>query len=110
MIGEMCQIDPVTATEPNGTEWPIHAAIAKAVGGTVRPFDQYQGPYIVIGSDVRIGTRPYQLAPLGLGIVRLWVNEDTVYREDTDTGEPYWDTASAISAALSLLAETKERI
>jgi len=27
-------------------EWPIHKAVADALGGQLRPFDQYQGPYI----------------------------------------------------------------
>lgn len=27
-------------------EWPTHKAVADALGGRLRPFDQYQGPYI----------------------------------------------------------------
>ena len=38
MAGEVRQVNP--------DEWPTHKAIADAVGGRLRPFDQYQGPYI----------------------------------------------------------------
>ena len=38
MAGEM--------THVNAAEWPIHRAIARALRGRLRPFDQYQGPYI----------------------------------------------------------------
>jgi len=67
MTGEMSQAD---VTEE---AWPIHFAIAKEFGGTVRPFDVYQGPYIYIPSKGRV-----------------WVcSEDgvfaTVYRETTET-------------------------
>lgn len=52
MTGEMSK-DDVTRDE-----FPLHFAIADALGGTVEPFDVYQGPYIklidarlFIGSD-----------------------------------------------------------
>ena len=89
--------------EATRDEWPTHFAIADAVGGTVQPFDQYQGPYIVVESDIRIGNTPYAYAPPGP--VRLWMVEEGVYREDTDTLAwclPY-DELSAIEAAISLL-------
>ena len=38
MAGEMRHV--------NLAEWPIHNAVAAALGGRLRPFDQYQGPYI----------------------------------------------------------------
>lgn len=109
MTGEMHAISQ-DGIDSNGEEWPIHAAIAKAVGGTLQPFDQYQGPYISIGADLRVGNAPYSMPVQHLGIKRLWltVTEDgipTVYREDTDTqAECCWDdTESAIAAAQSLL-------
>lgn len=46
MTGEMSRDE---VTEEN---FPIHFAIAKALGGTVHPFDQYQGPYISNFPDV----------------------------------------------------------
>jgi len=102
MTGEMYSINQ-DGLDNDGNEWVIHAAIAKAVGGTLQPFDQYQGPYILVGGDVRIGSRPYQLAVQGLGIVRLWlgVDEDDmpcIYREDTDETVSYWpdDETTAI--------------
>ena len=73
MTGEMYEIDPVTGMEPDGTSWPLHAAIAQAVGGTVQPFDQYQGPYVLVGNDIRVGRQPYAVAPKHLGVVRLWL-------------------------------------
>ena len=38
MAGEMRTVNPA--------EWPIHKTVADALGGRLRPFDQYQGPYI----------------------------------------------------------------
>ena len=107
MTGEMGRIDPITGEEPDGTTWPIHAAIAKALGGEVMPFDKYQGPYIVIGKDVRISNPP---APRHLGVVCLWVGEDEdgsyVYREDTDTTAQFFpgDCEDAVQAARELMA------
>ena len=106
MTGEMGRIDPITGEEPDGTVWPIRAAIAKALGGEVMPFDKYQGPYVVVGADVRIGNPPYQYAPSHLGVVRLWVCEDEIYREDTDTTANFfpWDIEGAVEAARELMA------
>ena len=82
-------------------EWPSHYAIADAVGGEVKPFDVYQGPYVVVGGDVRIGNAPYAMAPSHLGIVRLWITDEGVYREDTDTLTPcfVYDDACIVEAA-----------
>lgn len=106
MTGEMSKIDPVTATEPDGTEWPYHREMARVTGGSVQPFDQYQGPYVLIGADVRVGNSPYALAPKGLGVIRLWMNDDRVYREDTDTLSDMvvFEPIDAGMAALELLA------
>ena len=110
MTGEMYSIDPMTATEPNGTEWPFHKAMAEAVGGTVQPFDQYQGPYVLVGNDMRIGDAPYQLAVQRVGIIRLWLTEDRVYREDTDTLSKMvvFEPCDAAEAARELLGEEED--
>src|SRR5208337_3441999 len=44
--GEMSQSEADDAEA-----WPMHHAIAKALGGTVKAFDQYQGPYVLVGSE-----------------------------------------------------------
>ena len=111
MTGEMYHIDQ-NGNDSNGECWPIHAAIARAIGGKLQPFDVYQGPYIVIGSDVRIGERPYQLAVQNLGIIRLWIVSDDgafgqVYREDMEKlSESFWydDEEAAIACAKKLMA------
>ena len=119
MTGEMYSIHPITAREPDGTVWPLHAAIVRGLRrrgyvATVQPFDQYQGPYILIGTDIRVGDRPYQLAVQGLGIVRLWLglggnDMSLVYREDTDSrSHPFWPDGQgagrrAIKAALEVI-------
>ena len=77
------------ASEVTPEAYPLHFAVAKEFGGEVKPFDQYQGPYVVIGGDIRSGSGPYAVAVQGLGVVRLWLcSEDGVwcywYREDTD--------------------------
>jgi len=104
----MGRIDPITAIEPDGTEWPLHAAIAKAVGGKVMPFDKYQGPYIVVGEDEVMGQRPYAVPVQGLGIVRLWMWETDyefyIWREDIEiTVGPFFSEGELIEAALDLV-------
>ncbi len=90
--GEMTQSE-LDATGRD--EWPLHYAIADALGGTVKPFDQYQGPYVLIGEDIRQGREPYQVAPRGLGVVRLWISSDdgvggVVYNEENERqSEPF---------------------
>jgi len=106
MTGEMSYINPNTGIDSNGEEWPLHLAIAKAVNGTLKPFDNYQGPYIVVGKDLRVGNSPYDMPVQHLGIIRLWVIDDgTIYREDNDQTANFfpYDEMSACEAALSLL-------
>lgn len=45
MTGEMHSIDP-DGNDSNGESWPVHAAVARALGCELRPFDKYCGPYI----------------------------------------------------------------
>lgn len=105
MTGEMIRADVTRET------WPTHFAIADALGGTVEPFDQYQGPYICVGGDVRIGAEPYAVAPRGLGVVRLWLCRDDgadcyVYNEATEEkSEPFFelDEWAAVEAARSVV-------
>ncbi len=104
MTGEMYQSDVTREA------YPLHFAVADALGGVVNPFDQYQGPYVCIGPDLCIGQPPYAIAPKGLGIIRLWFQFDsggvTVYNEANGrTSEPFpWDNASAaVDAARSVL-------
>lgn len=48
MTGEMHQ------SEVTRESFPLHFAVADAVGGEVRPFDQYQGPYIAVPGKGRL--------------------------------------------------------
>lgn len=48
MTGEMSKAD-VTPEE-----FPIHFALAKEFGGTVEPFDVYQGPYVLLPDGTRL--------------------------------------------------------
>jgi hypothetical protein len=95
MTGEMGFIDQ-DGKDSNGDHWELHAKIAKAVGGELRPFDVYQGPYILVDG------------------ARLWVCADDnhpeiafrVYREDTEeSSEMFWydDYERAIEYAKELL-------
>lgn len=110
MTGEMGFIDQ-DGNDCNGDCYSTHAAIAKALNGTLKPFDVYQGPYISIGDDVRLGSAPYAIAPRLPGIVRLWIEvvDDVfarVYNEDTCNTSfefPMTDTQAAIDAAKSVL-------
>lgn len=73
--GEMDHVDP--------EEWPCHVAMADAVGGVLEPFDEYQGPYVAFSGEQREGTTPYSVPVQGKGIIRLWLTDEGVYREDT---------------------------
>ena len=104
MTGEMGPIHPTKAMERDGTVWPLHAAIVQAlrrrgIQAEVRPFDQYQGPYIAV---------PH--------VGRLWVVDAphaeayvAIYHEGTGaTSKPFfpWHRGAgrrAVQAALSLL-------
>lgn len=108
MTGEM------TARDCTPDAYPLHFAIAEAVGGTVRPFDIYQGPYVLIGKDIRLGTEPYCYCPPHMGVVRLWIDDDPdgciVYNEATGANSPpFWPygpgaAADACEAARAVLA------
>jgi len=119
MTGEMYHINQ-EGKDDSGNEWPIHAAIAKALceegyDATLQPFDQYQGPYILVGKDIRVGQRPYQLAVQNMGVIRLWLTiddegEGLVYREDMDiSSDAFWcnDIGGAIDGARELMARTQ---
>ena len=121
MTGEMYHIDQ-DGKDDSGNEWPLHAAIAKALrdegyNATLQPFDQYQGPYILVGKDVRVGQRPYQLAVQNVGVTRLWLALDDegwpcIWREDTDTSLALFpdDIECAINCAKELMARTEEEV
>jgi len=115
----MYSINPYTATEPDGTCWVLQKAIVQALrrrglDAHVEPFDQYQGPYICVGPDLRVGTRQYQLAVQHLGIIRLWVTDSEgrarIWNEATDKiSKPFWPFGNgagrtAVKAALSVLS------
>jgi len=111
MTGEMIYIDQETGEDQDGNVWIYHLAIAKALGGTLKPFDMYQGPYIVFGEDLTAGNSPYAMPIQGLGIIRLWITSDgsltdmfSIYREDTDESIPFWPCEEhAIESAKEIL-------
>jgi len=119
MTGEMYHIDQ-DGKDSDGNVWETHAAIAKALreegyDATLQPFDQYQGPYILVGKDIRVGQRPYQLAVQNMGVTRLWLQTDDegwscIWREDTDTSSAHFpdDIECTINCAIELMARTKE--
>ena len=125
MTGEMHHIDQ-DGKDDSGNEWTTHAAIAKALrdegyDATLQPFDQYQGPYILVGKDILVGERPYQLAVQNMGVIRLWVisaevdgflqGHSQIYREDADNLSDTFlqdDFEDAIACAKELMARTKE--
>ncbi len=109
MTGEMFK------SEVTRENFPLMFAIADAVKGTVEPFDQYQGPYVCVGRDIRAGSEPYAVAPTGLGVIRLWLCTDdgvqaTIYNEAIEMqSNPFLlhrdDTEEyAVYAALSVIA------
>lgn len=63
MAGEM------TKEDVTREEYPLHFAIADALGGTVEPFDVYQGPYIDLGPTAT----GYGGKGLTLGRQVLWI-------------------------------------
>ena len=108
MTGEMPYINPETGEDSNGEFWPMQLAVAKAIGGTLKPFDVYQGPYIVVGGDLTVGNSPYAIPVQNLSIIRLWIGDDDkgtfVYREDIDHAKYIFPCEhDAIEAAKELL-------
>lgn len=112
MAGEMTQ------SEVTRESYPLHFAIADAFNGTVKAFDQYQGPYVSIGGDVRVGSGPYAMAPRLPGVVRLWIQAAkgsdgcfvTVYNEDNEKLSkpfPWNDKDAAVDMAASVLPKPK---
>jgi hypothetical protein len=90
--GEMSQAE----LDQNGRqEWPLHFAIADALGGVVKPFDQYQGPYVELPEEGRLFIYSEDGA------------EGVVWNEDTkQSSEPFLLHESAeneaVDAALSV--------
>jgi len=117
MTGEMLHINQ-NGKDNDGNVWELHAHIVRGLqelgyDATLQPFDQYQGPYILIGKDVRLGQRPYQLAVQNVGVVRLWISQDEVglaciYREDTDAHCTFCSNSydDALFCAKELIAHT----
>ena len=93
MAGEMASITQ-DGIDSDGESWALHAAVAKAVSGELRPFDKYQGPYI--------------RSPKGT----LWLYSDDgyvayVWNESTDkTSDPFpmWGKAAEEYAAYAALS------
>lgn len=98
MAGEMFE------SEVTREAYPLHFAIADAVKGRVRPFDQYQGPYVVVGPDIRAGCEPYAAIALHRGTVRLWV-----VSEDGATAQVY-NEASELRGSLFHLYPSGEEV
>jgi len=110
MTGEMSWINQ-DGLDSNGEEWTFHAAIAKAVGGTLKPFDVYQGPYIAVGPDFTAGASPYRVPIQNMGCVRLWLGADEdgfpcIYREDIDQiiNVPFLDEETVVDCAKEILS------
>lgn len=109
MTGEMHWINQ-DGVDSNGDAWPLHAIVARAVGGELKPFDSYQGPYIVVGKDIAAGNAPYRVPIRGLGCIRLWVyqnecGEITIWREDNNSEVvvPFDDEETIADCARALL-------
>ena len=90
MTGEMSR-DDVTREA-----FPAHFAVADALGGTVEPFDVYQGPYVAVPPKGRACAR------------RIWIcAEDSgsagarLYDDLSDKQSPGFIWCGADSAALA---------
>lgn len=88
MTGEMHH------SEVTKDAWPLHFAIAKALKGTVHPFDQYQGPYVLTAGG------------------KFWVTSDDghlaqVYNEHADkVSAPFspWHRSNAVNCRRAVQA------
>ena len=88
MTGEMHE------SEVTREMYPIHFAIADKIGGAVRPFDQYQGPYILSVKGHRLWLYMEDDAPIAI-----------IYNERTDSkSKPfhYENIEAAKDAALTV--------
>jgi len=77
MTGEMCWINQ-EGVDSNGDRYWLHAAAAKAVSGVLKPFDVYQGPYILL-PDLCVNSKVW-LCDEGERL--YWYREDTNKRSE----------------------------
>ena len=92
MTGEMHESEVTRET------YPTYFAIADEIGGTVRPFDHYQGPYILTAKGHRLWVCMEDDSPFAV-----------VYNERTDSkSEPFYaeDIEAAKDAANSVVEQT----
>lgn len=101
MTGEMSRIDQ-KGHDSNGDDWPMHAAVAKALRCPLQPFDVYIGPYIrchegwlFLGSDGD-GCEVYAC---------LWPDGQAPAWRDPIVSDNFWhdDVEAAITAARDVL-------
>lgn len=72
--------------------FPLHFAIADAIGGEVRPFDKYQGPYIA--------TKAARLWLVSADGYRASVYNETADKESNDF-PAYTPDAAAVAVAMA---------
>jgi len=119
VTGEMDWIRQ-SGVDSNRNEWKLHAAIAKAVGGKLYPFDDYRGPFILVGKGKLYSEMDYYRYPVKFppGLKRLWIfSKDNafcwIWREDTNAENelfPEYATEFAIAEAKRLLGIDKEKV
>lgn len=98
MTGEMQAIKQ-DGNDSNGEYWPLHAAVAKAINGILKPFDVHQGPYILIPNKYHDS--------------KLWLIETEYksrwYREDTqEESLSFWPYEIDIAVEAAELLTKKE--
>jgi hypothetical protein len=82
-------------------EYPLHYAVADALGGKVRPFDVYQGPYISIPGEGRIFINTED------GMICQWFNEHT---NRVSPEFSFEDENGAVDAAIAILEHEPKEI
>lgn len=93
MTGEMSK------SEVTRDAYPIHFAIADALGGEVHPFDQYQGPYVAVPHKGRARPRRIWVSMICDNGARLY---DEISDRQSSAFNPYAAAAQVNVVSMSL--------
>lgn len=74
MAGEMSQSEVTRDAYPDLFRL-MDALKRRGIRSEPKAFDQYQGPYLAVRNDIRVGNAPYQVLTNMPGVLRVWLHE-----------------------------------
>jgi hypothetical protein len=102
--------DDAYCIRPN---YPDYFALADSIKkklhikASVEPFDVYQGPYVHIGGEVKLGNAPYQVS---IGGMSFWKDEEGMWIERHGIGIGSMSEPIEIGDDISVIDYLKEMI